>query len=115
MACQYATRPNFEYMVQLPVHVDYVKVKPPQQFAHPSMVKLRTKGPVRTIAYMIVKKDDKIGDYKAVLESNPDSPVIRWLKSDAAQGRWTYKFFLNRILMSFEDKDTAFAFKMRWL
>lgn len=112
MACQYATRPNFDHMVQLRVRVEHVRV-PPSNSMYEAGVRMRRV--VQRIAYLIVDKDDKIIDYKAILESNPESPVIQWLQSEAAQGRWTYKHFLNRVLMSFEDKDTAFAFKMRWL
>jgi hypothetical protein len=115
MACTYAIRPNFDHMVQLRVYIDYVNVPVPQQLTSNGWtVQVRgRRGRVRS-SYMIIREDDQM-DYKGLLESNPDSPVIQWLNSDAAVGQWTYKYFLNRILISFSDKDTAFAFKMRWL
>ncbi|RYD63390.1 MAG: hypothetical protein EOP83_12305 [Verrucomicrobiaceae bacterium] len=114
MACKYAIRPNFDHMVQLRVFIDYIEVKtPPQMNSSGHIINIKTKRRRVCQSYMVVNADDKM-DYK-FLQSDPESLVTQWLASDAAQGQWTFKYFLNRILVSFSDKDTAFAFKMRWL
>jgi hypothetical protein len=97
MAARYVLRPGFDHTAWTRANVTYSK---------PSRR--------RTVTRFINFDDGDPFPYAMFLNAPDQCPVHAWLESDAAQGRWTYKFFINRLLISFDDPDTAFAFRIRW-
>jgi hypothetical protein len=100
MAATFVRRPGFDHVVRLKCRVD--------RLGH---------GRRNRIDYLLSADPlvQEFSDETYLAFLNQQGTAIEdWLAKDHAQGRYTHKFFLNQVLVSFEDADTGFAFKMRF-
>ncbi|RYF12750.1 MAG: hypothetical protein EOO77_16940 [Oxalobacteraceae bacterium] len=103
MAATFTYRPGFDHFVALKCQVDR------------EVRWVRGGGRVDYVLHPLYDTDD-LAEMHPYIDfiNNRTGVIAEWLAGDHAIGRYTYKFFLDRILVSFEHPDTAFAFKMRF-
>lgn len=102
MPATYSMRPGFDHVVRLRCRLDRTREK--------------VRGRVSFFTYTLVmaKEDDTPRLAYKYLVNDQTGPIADWLAGDHVRGRYTIKLFLDQVLVSFDDEDSAFAFKMRW-